>query len=552
MILLVLFAFLAGVVTVLSPCILPLLPIILGSSTTGNKQKPLGIIIGFVSSFTFFTLFLSTIVRLSGISADTLRIISVLTIIFFGFSILIPKVQLWLEELLSKFGTGKKTGDGFIGGIFIGLSLGLLWTPCVGPILASVITLALSGSVNGSSVVITLAYALGTALPMFGIMQTGRLLFTKVPWLLQHTGNIQKIFGVIMIVVGIGIFFNVDRKFQTWVITTFPNYGVGLTKFEETNTVKNLLDNQKKEDKNVTSILPKLSQAPNLIAGGEWINSDPLTIESLKGKVVLVDFWTYTCINCIRTLPYVERWHSTYKDKGFTVIGVHTPEFEFEKNLQNVQKAVKQYKLTYPIMQDNNFDTWNNYSNRYWPAHYLIDKNGVIRYTHFGEGNYEETEMAIQELLKENGQEVTITPQPQMYTIQTKTPETYLGYARMERYASNERVKKDEPFAYSLPKKIPQNTFGYEGSWKVGKDSALSYPESKLVINYSSKDVFLVMKSIDTQARKVTIKTSKSTTNLIIDDDKLYELVKNETLKNETLTVLFDEGGVEVFAFTFG
>lgn len=245
MILLIAFAFLAGIVTILSPCILPILPIILSTSVdTTGKRRPLGVVIGFILSFTFFTLFLSTIVRLSNIPAEYLRYFSVFILIIFGFSLFIPTFQLWMEQLFSKltrFAPTRQKKQGFFGGLIIGFSLGLLWTPCVGPILASVISLALAGTVTAQATIITLAYALGTAIPMFIIIQTGSMALKKVPWLLQNTVKIQKAFGILMVITAIGILFNVDRQFQTYILNTFPQYGIGLTQFEDNSSVKNEL-----------------------------------------------------------------------------------------------------------------------------------------------------------------------------------------------------------------------------------------------------------------------------------------------------------------------
>lgn len=416
MILLIIFAFIAGLVTVLSPCILPILPLILSSSLGGEhigKARPLGVIVGFVASFTVFTLFLSTLVSLTGIPADTLRLVSVGVIAFLGVSFLIPRFQILLEKVFSRL-TGlvpKQTKrKGFGSGLLVGFSLGLLWTPCVGPILASVISLALSGNVTWAAFFITLAYALGTALPMLLIMWGGRELLMRVPWLMRNTGNIQKAFGVLMILTAIAIYTNFDRKFQTYIITTFPQYGAGLTKLEdkaflreELDQLNNRTDAKNPEKSSSDILLSKGIPAPEIIPGGVWMNSSPLSLQELRGKVVLIDFWTYSCINCQRTLPYLKKWHEKYADKGLVIIGVHSPEFEFEKAEKNVRKAVQDFGLMYPIVQDNNFATWRNYNNRYWPAKYFIDKDGNIRHSHFGEGAYDESEEVIQTLLEEAG-----------------------------------------------------------------------------------------------------------------------------------------------------
>ncbi len=385
MIILIAFAFLAGIITILSPCILPILPIVL-SGSFGSKRKPLGIVVGFVLSFTLFTLFLSVLVKATGISADALRSLSIIIILIFGISLILPQFQVFMERLFSRLSgkfAVKGNHEGFHGGVFIGLSLGLVWTPCVGPIIASVITLAATSSVNFAAFFITLSYALGTAIPMLAIMIGGRSLFQKIPWLLPNTGKIKKVFGVLMILTAIGIFFNIDRKFQVFILDKFPSYGTGLTKIEENSAVKDQLNNifqdGSKNSTGQTTTLGNYGPAPEIIPGGEWINSEPLQISSLRGKVVLVDFWTYTCINCIRTLPYLKDWNEKYRDKGLVIIGVHSPEFEFEKNVNNLNKAISDYEITYPVVQDNNFSTWSAYSNRYWPAKYLIDKDGESR-----------------------------------------------------------------------------------------------------------------------------------------------------------------------------
>ncbi len=244
MLVLIGFAFLAGIVTILSPCILPVLPIILSGSVAEGKKRPLGIVVGFVLSFTFFTLFLSSLVRALGISATSLRTFSVVVIIAFGVSLLLPKVQLLLEKSFTFFSrfSPSTNRSGFVGGCIVGLSLGLIWTPCVGPILASVISLALTGSVSSAAFFITLAYALGTGLPMLAITYGGQHLLTRSSWLLSHTQHIQKVFGVIMIITGVAIYLNIDRQFQTWLLETFPEYGTSLTQFEDVEQVREQLD----------------------------------------------------------------------------------------------------------------------------------------------------------------------------------------------------------------------------------------------------------------------------------------------------------------------
>lgn len=575
MILLITFAFLAGIITVLSPCILPILPIILTSSIGGvntGKSRPMGVVVGFILSFTFFTLFLSTIVRLSGISAETLRFVSVIVIAGFGFSLLIPQFQMLVERLFSKFAgfmPNSQNRTGFGGGLLIGFSVGLLWTPCVGPILASVISLAITGTVTFDAFLITLAYSLGTAIPMFLIMLGGQNALHRVPWLLSNLGHIQKLFGILMILTAIGISFNVDRKFQTFVLNAFPQYGTGLTKLEDNELIRNQLDKKSGSEIRKNDIgkpmfdltQPKGVKAPEIIPGGTWFNSEPLTLEQLKGKVVIIDFWTYSCINCQRTLPYLRSWNEKYKDKGLVIIGVHAPEFEFEKSERNVMQAIKDFYLTYPIVQDNDFATWRAYRNRYWPAKYFIDKEGYVRYSHFGEGAYDESEKVIQELLKEAGaSDVSSEINNPTYQVQAKTPELYLGYGRIKYLASPEAIKKDGLAKYTSPSILESGEFAYIGNWNVMEEYANPQKGASLTLNFEAKEVYLVMRTKGTPAKvKVYVDDKLQYFGMdnqdgivTVDKDTLYKLINLPSPGKHNLRLEFDDSNAELFAFTFG
>jgi len=572
MIVLILFAFLGGIVTILSPCILPILPIVLSGTITGGKRRPLGVVTGFVASFTFFTLFLSAIVKATGLSADALRIVAVVIISLFGLSLVIPALQKKMEELFSRvaqMGPRGNTNDGFVSGMLVGLSLGLVWTPCVGPILASIITLAATSSVTLGSVIITLAYALGTAIPLLAITYGGRTLLTKTPWLLQNTARIQRGFGVLMLVTALAIFFSWDRQFQAYILTKFPSYGTGLTQLEDNAVVQKELRQLKNKPEGgsmLDSLLePSYGNAPELIAGGQWFNSEPLTLAQLKGKVVLIDFWTYTCINCIRTLPYVKSWWEKYKDKGLVIIGVHTPEFEFEKNADNVQKAIEDFGITYPVMQDNDYATWRAYDNHYWPAEYFIDKNGVIRRTHFGEGKYDESEKFIQKLLEETG----VTDQPEInnqeYQIHARTPETYLGYARMQGIAGGQSVQPDTRASYEAPDSLPLNRFALNGTWTVGEERAMPEKTATLTYRFSAKNVYLVMRPLNNEgtanvrvyldgklAGAGTAGEDVTDGLVSVTTDRLYTLIHLSDPGEHTQRLEFTDGNIDLYAVTFG
>lgn len=578
MFILVAFAFIAGVVTILSPCILPILPIILSTSVDTehrNRSKPYGVVFGFVISFTIFTLFLSSIVKSVGISADALRTAAVIVIAFFGFTLLSPKIQAIFENWISKltrFAPDNSKKQGFSGGLLVGVSLGLLWTPCVGPILASVISLAIIGNVSFGAFFITLAYSAGTALPMFGIIVGGRKLLARFSVLTNNLARIQMFFGLVMILTAVAIALNFDRRFQTYVLNKFPNYGKGLTGLEENNLVENKLQQirggaqeglkQLGNNLQVPSNLPKLGKAPDFMPSGQWFNSQPLTIEDLKGKVVLVDFWTYSCINCQRTFPYLRSWWVKYQDKGLVIVGAHAPEFEFEKNPNNLAKAIKDFDLNYPIFQDNDFKTWRAYNNHYWPAKYLIDKDGYIRYKHFGEGKYDETEKAIQTLLEEAGsnvqQEAISNPESANYA---RTPETYLGLARIANFASPEKPVMDQLKNYTVPKNLGSNKMAYEGTWYVSAEYANPQKDSNLYYNFNAKEVYLVMSPKTDQSKIKVFVDGKVQYQgedvgqdgvVVIDSDKLYKLVKLSDPGKHLLRIEFLDDQTQVYAFTFG
>ena len=573
MIILLAFAFLAGIVTVLSPCILPILPIVL-SGVSGDKKRPYGIIVGFVFSFTIFTLFLATLVRLTGIPTNALRIIAGVVLLVFGLSLLLPNIQALMEKLfskLSRFGPKAGTHAGFWGGFVIGLTIGIVWTPCVGPILASVIALAATSQVSTATFLITLTYSIGTAIPMFLIMYGGRNLLNRAPWLVRNTPAIQKVFGVLMILFALAIFTNIDQQVEGYLAAT--PYGADLTQLENNTAVTNQLNTLKGQSgsnssTNTNGLFNTNYPAPDFVGVTKWLNTDkPLSIHDLKGKVVLVDFWTYTCINCIRTLPHVTSWYDKYNKDGFVVIGVHTPEFEFEHETANVENAIKQYHIYYPVAQDNNYSTWNNYNNQYWPADYLIDANGNVRRTEFGEGEYDQMELAIQTLLKQAGKKVTAkidtmpdtTPQDQI------SPETYLGSNRMQYYYPSSTLGNGTS-TYTLSNTLPQNTYSLGGQWTINGEYAVTGKNATLNYNFVARNVYLVLRpssSSKTSTVKVFLDNKPVTSAnagtdvkngvLTIPTDRLYNLINlHGKTENHLLRLEFQTPGIQTFAFTFG
>jgi len=557
MLILLLVAFVSGLLTILAPCIWPILPVVLSTSATVGHRRPLGVTTGILLSFTVLTLSLSYLVRIFNIDPDSLRLLAVVVIIFLGLVLLVPPLSSLLEAYASMLSSHffvkagsvtSESGSGFWGGLVTGLSLGIVWAPCAGPILATIAALSATRAVNSQVVLVTIVYMIGTGIPLFLFATFGSRLLTRSRLLSPFTGRIQQILGVIMIVTALFIYTGYDRLLQAKLLNIFPAYSNLLYSLEQSNQVQSELSRlQGREETRTTakSFLPDMGQAPDFIGINRWLNSSPLSLAGLKGKVILVDFWTYTCINCIRTFPFVSGWYEKYKDQGFVIIGVHTPEFEFEKKTENVENAVRMYQIKYPVAQDNSYITWNSFNNRYWPAKYLIDKDGHLRYEHFGEGQYEETEKAIQSLLAETGK--TIPPETLSMPDETPqirlTPETYLGKSRSEYFSS---------------------VFKYFGNWKVENEFGESTPGSSLTLNFYANKVFLVI-TPDSPADLVTVNldgkpvddnyAGKDVQNgkIIFDTPRLYELIDLRGTPGEhVLRLDFGTKGTQVFAFTFG
>jgi len=578
MLLLLGFAFLSGLVTILAPCIWPILPVVLSSSLTktkkGGHQRALGITLGVMLSFTIFTLSVSSLISIFHINPNSLRILAVMVIALLGFIMIIPYLSVRFEVFVSKlaniFGQNTKNqANEFLPGFIIGLSLGIVWSPCAGPILAAIATLAATGKVSLEVILITLSYVIGAGIPLFAFAYGGQQFITRARWLNTYTGKIQQLFGIVMIVMAILIYTNQDQAIQLALLNKFPVLGTALNGFEQNTQVTNALKTITGNNTIVTNnMLFNTNQpAPELTGITHWLNSEkPVTISSLKGKVVLVDFWTYSCINCIRTLPHVTTWYDTYKDKGFVVIGVHTPEFQFEHDTNNVLNAIKMYNIHYPVAQDNDYATWNAYSNQYWPAEYLIDANGIIRRVEFGEGEYDQTEEAIQALLKEAGQKITSG----LHTMQDQTPtsnlspETYLGSSRMQ-YLVNTGTAQNGKQQFLLTGSLPQDQFAFGGTWDITNEYAIAGKNAVLEYNFTAGKVFLVMAPVNTHSGTIKVlldgkpitpsATGKDVIegSITVDTDRLYELVNlHGKVENHLLSLQFQTDGIQAYAFTFG
>ncbi len=581
MILLLGFAFLAGLITILTPCMWPMLPIVLSSSVKGSDhRRALGVTIGVMISFAAFTLSVSYLVRLFHFDPNILRLFAVVVITFLGLSLIIPTLTIFTEKYFSKlvglFGVPRQqsTND-FKAGFLTGLTLGLVWSPCGGPILASIAVLAATGMVNIGVILVTLAYVTGVGLPLFIFTYAGQRFITRTRILSPYTGRIQQVFGVIMILTAIAIYFNYDKLLQLNFLAAFPQLGQTLNGFESNSIVTKQLNALKGEQSapqstiDTSDLFNTNTRAPDFVGITKWLNTDkPLTLADLKGKVVLVDFWTYTCINCIRSLPFITSWYDKYKDQGFVVIGVHTPEFEFEKDTNNVLNAIKQYHINYPVPQDNNYATWNAYNNQYWPAEYLIDAKGTIRRTHFGEGEYDQTEMAIQALLKEKGASISAglvsmkdqTPHTQL------SPETYLGSKRMQFYYPSGNLGNGTQ-NFTLSNDLPINSFSYGGQWNITDETAITGDKAVLNYHFFADKVYLILRpgTNPTGVAKVRVFLDNKVINsavagqdvkdgvITVDVDRLFGIVDLHGNPGEhTLRLEFQSSGVEAYTFTFG
>ncbi len=433
MLILVIFAVLAGAGTALSPCVLPVLPAMLSAAGVGGRRRPLGVVLGLMVTFTVTIVGIASVVGGVGLGSDPLRDLAVGVLLVMGIALIVPELTDGVEARMSRLARfGPRTrGDGFASGLLVGAALGFVYTPCAGPILAAVISVS---AASGRTVVVAIAYAFGSGAVLLALALGGHKLFDRV----RRAGRgpaLQRVLGTIMVVTAIAIATELDVNFDQYVAQHIPE--VNLTaSLEKSHAVESRLGEltghsakfqastaTPSEPHDVSQAklladahgLKDLGEAPEFTETQVWFNTPgnrPLSLTGLHGHVVLVDFWTYTCINCIRTLPYLKAWDAAYRHDGLTIVGVETPEFAFEHDAGNVANAIGQFGIRYPVVQDNNMGTWNAYGNEYWPADYLIDSSGHVRYAAFGEGDYDKTETAIRALLAETGAHVGGMSQP--------------------------------------------------------------------------------------------------------------------------------------------
>ena len=555
MLILVPIAFAAGIITAFTPCILPVLPIVLaGGAGAGSTRRPYAIAAGLITTFTAFLLAGAWLWGLLGISAKHQIQIGAALLLVLALTLIVPRVGELVERPFL-FLTRRRAGD-LGGGFFLGASLGLVFIPCGGPVLATLTANAATDRVGGWIVAIAIAYAAGAAIPLLAIARGSRGLAARFR---QHAETVRIAGGVLMAAAAVVIYQGWAENLQTkvpgyaqWAQDAIEGSSAAKQRLArlgaETNTVF-VPHGQQLASRLGKVPLKDYGSAPDVHDVSAWINSRPLSLPGLRGKVVLVDFWTYSCINCLRTLPYLKAWDARYRSKGLVILGVHTPEFAFERDLGNVRAAVKRLGVRYPVALDNAYGTWKAYSNNYWPADYLVDQAGRVRDIHFGEGDYATTERNIRRLLEagtagrlpEAGQDADRTP------LEIRTPESYLGYLRIGNYMGSP-LRTDRNATYRFPPSLTQDSYAYAGTWKVEGERIVAGDNARLRLHFGARTVHLVL----TGRGFLTVKLNgKAQQTVRIDRDRLYTLVTQKRASDGLLELRFTQG-LAAYAFTFG
>jgi cytochrome c biogenesis protein CcdA/thiol-disulfide isomerase/thioredoxin len=560
-----LLAYLGGVLTIFSPCVLPVLPFVFARADQSFRRSGLPILLGMAATFTV----LASLATVGGAWLVEVnqygRYAAMLLLLLSGAALIFPALaERGMRPFVALGGRLQQRADvqhSVKGALVLGVAVGFLWAPCAGPILGLVLAGAALNGANLYSAALLLVFAAGAATSLgLALLAGGRVLV----WMKRQLGFeewLRRGLGILVVAGVVVIALGWDTRF--------------LSQFTFLNTAdseQRLIGELQRSD---ASDVAGVRKAPPLSGATRWFNSQELNSEKLRGKVVLVDFWTYSCINCLRTLPYLKAWDEKYRDKGLVIIGVHAPEFAFEKDLRNVETAVRDLGIKYPVAVDNQYAIWNAFQNEYWPAHYLIDAAGKIRHQHFGEGAYQETEQMIQTLLKEahqglalGGETVTVagTGATAEASDMRRSPETYIGYARQENFISPENVQRDQPFSYSAPLKFEPDQWALSGTWVIGKESAvLQASGGAISYRFQGRDLHLVLGASNGQPVrfKVTLDgkppgrnhgaDTDEQGNGVIREQRLYQLIRQSgEVKDGRFRIEFMDSGTEAFAFTFG
>ena len=570
---LLLLAYFGGVLTILSPCILPVLPFVFARSDQPFRKSGLPLLAGMCITFALVAS-LATVGGGWAVRANQFgRIAALVLFAIFGLTLLFSSLAERLSRPLVRLGNrlsrNSDSGASVLNSFLLGIGTGFLWAPCAGPILGLILTGAALQGASAHTAILLLSYAAGAATSLAIALLAGGRLFAAMKRGLGVEEWIRRVLGVAVLAAVAAVAFGLDRG----VLTRLSLASTGgleqrlLDRFHPAQP-KRIVLNQ--------TIDISDSAQPDLSGATAWINSPPLTLASFRGKVVLVDFWTYSCINCLRTLPYIKAWNEKYKDSGLVIIGVHTPEFPFEKDESNVRKAVKDLGILYPVPMDNNYKIWRSFNNEYWPADYFIDATGDIRFHHFGEGAYEESEQWIRTLLKEANH----APIPEAVTKiaasgteaapdsdDVQSPETYVGYARAQDFASPGGLNQDDPQVYRTPSALKLNQWAFDGQWKDEDQLATSLAaDTGISFHFHARDLHLVLGpatdgkpvhfrvTLDGHAPGADHGVDTDADGYgVVTEDRLYQLIRQQgNIHDRTFRIEFLVPGVRAYSFTFG
>ncbi|MGH9120433.1 MAG: cytochrome c biogenesis protein DipZ [Acidimicrobiales bacterium] len=563
---LIVIGFVAGIVAGISPCILPVLPVVLVAGATAPgvakpswwraQARPLSVVLGLVVSFSVLILAGSEIISALGLPGGFLRDTGIAVLAAVGVSFIFPAVSALLERPFSRL-TARRQPDGKAGGFVLGLGLGLLFVPCAGPILAAITVAGATRHVGWTAVFLTIAFAVGAAIPLLVVAVAGGQLAQRTKALRLHAPRVRQVSGVIVLGMALAIALNAFSGLQRDV----PGYTSALqNSIEGGASVRKQLSALSSSHGTLASCsatatkLLNCGPAPKFADVTAWLNTPggaPLSLAQLRGKVVLVDFWTYSCINCQRTLPHVEAWYSDYAADGFVVVGVHTPEFAFEHVVSNVTTEAAALGVKYPIDVDDDYGTWNAYQNEYWPADYLIDAQGNVRHISFGEGGYSDTETLIRQLLASANPHAVLPRRTDVAdTTPTgqQSPETYVGYEQ-EEFIVNPNLAKDAPVAYRYPASLRTDDLALGGTWTEGAQEATAGTGAEMELGFLANDVYLVMGGSGTV--EVSINGKPAQTVTVAGVPQLYTLFQSNTPTTAVMQLTMSPG-VQAYDFTFG
>jgi cytochrome c biogenesis protein CcdA/thiol-disulfide isomerase/thioredoxin len=518
----------------------------------GDGKRPYLVVAGLALSFSAFTLLGTLILSALPLPKDTIRWAGLVVLVLVGVAMMVPRVQdllerpfLWIPQ--------RRVGQGH-GGFVLGLALGAVYVPCAGPVLAAITVAGATGRIGLTTVALTIAFAIGTAIPLLAFALAGRGVAERVRAFRTRQRGVRIVAGAVLIGLAVALTFNVTDALQRAI----PDYTSGLNNdLNKTGHASKALNEGTATSltscaNTPSTTLKNCGQAPAIAGIQQWFNTQngqSLSLSSLKGKVVLVDFWAYSCINCQRAIKHVEAWYSSYAKDGLVVIGVHTPEYAFEHVPSNVDAGIKRLGITYPVALDNNYKTWDNYSNESWPADYLIDSTGVVRNVSIGEGGYSGTESLIRQLLTAAHPAAKLpvaTQVPNLTPVSTdQTPETYLGSARASTYGGS---SGDGSKPFSFPASLGANEWALSGRWTVGSEDLTSGKNAALELNYNASDVYLDVGGTGTITATVN---GKTTSYKVSGAPDIYTLVGQKTQGSGTLKVTLSPG-LNAYSFTFG